>query len=165
MLFDPRCNVPTFQQTDGDIVKMCGRDSGYIFAGILSLFVLSFPIYAVYATFWKPDDNDPKNRNKDDKARKKQSLMSLAVIFVLTIAVLALIWLGVPPLVEYFNHNSWLGYQEQIKQLESQGYSHQKALNKIQKWEQTMERARAERQGAADIAAAIRDSNRNRQMY
>jgi heme/copper-type cytochrome/quinol oxidase subunit 2 len=152
-IFDPRCQVPTFQQTDGEIVKMCAKNSGYIISAILTIFVVIFVISSIIS-YNKRQELEEKNTGK-----KTSRITGIVGIIMIATLILLLIWFGIPALLSFFSYNSWQGYQEQIKQLESQGYSHKKALGKLQQWRQSQMQAEATTEGAANIADAIRGNN------
>jgi amino acid transporter len=149
-VFDPRCRVPSFQQTDGEIVKLCAKNSGYIISAILTFFVVVGTISSLIS-YNKSKDIEEKNTG--EKINRTTGIVGICMLAVL---ILLLIWFGIPALVSFFSYNSWEGYQEQIKQLESQGYSRAKALKQVQQWKQSQMQAEATTEGAANIADAIR---------
>lgn len=155
-IFDPRCRVPSFYQTDGNVVNECGRIGGYIMAVILSIIVIIGTIIAISSVTKDPtDDMDPK-KNKNPG---KEKGVGVAVILIIAIILLVLIWIGIPKLSGFLATNAWQGYQLQIKSLMSQGLSRQEALNRIQTLQQTRMTADATMSGDANIAAAIAGRN------
>lgn len=151
-IFDPRCRVPSFYQTDGNVVNECGRIGGYIMAAILSIFVIIGAIFAIVSVMKDPTDDMVPNKNKNSG---KEKGVGVAVVLVITVILLVLIWIGIPKLSGFLATNAWQGYQLQIKSLMSQGLSRQEALNRIQTLQQTRIAADATLAGDANIASAI----------
>ena len=151
-LFNPRCRVPTFQQTEGEIVKMCGRRTGYIISSIITVVVLIISGLRI---------NSLSKVKKTDKNKKPKSNTGKIVSTVfITLLVLTIIWLGIPNVIAFFQHNSWRGYQEQLQQLQKQGYSRRESLTQIQSLHQSDTQANATKTAGLNVASALLASSR-----
>lgn len=136
-LFDPACQVPVSQQKDGNLVRDCGKVTGYLVSAILTLFVITGVIFAIFTLNSDPvDPNDPKN-TPEEKNRNIIIVIAVAVVLEL------LIWFGIPALMGFFAYNSWEGYQQQISLLEKDGMTHTQALKMVQSYEQAKMQTRA----------------------
>lgn len=133
-IFDPSCQVPSFYQTDSNIVDKCGRIGGYIISGILTIFVVIGTIVSLTTVTSDPiDDMDPNKK----KGSGKEKGVGIIIVLIISIIMLVLIWFGIPSLSGFLARNAWQGYQLQIKSLMEQGLTRQQALNRIQTLEQT----------------------------
>ena len=151
-LFDPRCRVPTFQQTEGEIVKMCGRRTGYIISSIITVVVLIISGLHINSLL--------KVKKTDKNKKPKNNTGKIVFTVFITVIGLTFIWLGIPTVIAFFQHNSWKGYQIQLQQLQKQGYSRTDALSKIQSYNQSVMQANATQNAGLNVASALMASRR-----
>lgn len=147
IFFDPRCNVPIFQQTDSTVVENCGRRTGYILAALFSFVSFLFLVSSLWSTY-------------------KDTVLSFDekwghVIFTVGwfIIIQIVLWFALPAVTGFLSSYSWKGFQAQLEQLQLQGYSHKEALDQIQSYQQSQLQANATQSAGLNISAAIRSRN------
>ena len=154
-LIDPRCSVPTFQQTDLYVVERCGRLSGYFTASILSLFLIVGSIVLFVSINKKGTVDETKEQiDKRNKNKITYNIITGVSLFLLLVAI----WFGIPKLISFFNKREWQGAQSEISELMKQGYSRQDAISKIQSLYETNIKAQATRSIGTNISDAIRST-------
>lgn len=149
-MFDPKCGVPIYEQTDLDLVKKCSRISGYFSAGILSLFIIFGAVIIYISTKKIPDPVSGITQDTVDKVNKKR----LIVIIAVTCILLLLIWVGIPSLSAWVELNKWHSYQHERGLLKNQGYSDRDIVKYQQKTFLNQQRVAASQQRAAATVSA-----------
>jgi hypothetical protein len=119
-IFMPACNVPLYQMDSNEVASQCGRYSGLMSAGGVA--ILAFIVAGVYAFYaWQKAKSDPKYK----------PAISTTVAWLIAIGVSLVAWVGLPPLMSYYQSQKWTGYQLQIKNLMSQGMTKIQALDQM----------------------------------
>lgn len=154
-LFDPRCGLSTYEQTDINVVKRCAKISAYFFAGIMSLVVVGVAI-SIYFSNSKSIDNDP-NTSSTEKNKKKGTL--LAATLIISVIILLILWIGIPAFGAWSAGQSWKSYQHERSFLKSQGYSSKDIAKFQQKNYNQQMRAKAVQNAGSEIAGAIVSRN------
>lgn len=144
-LFMPQCGVPTFRQTDSNVISHCAKINGYVVAIILAIAIMAI---AVSESFKKWREDEKKGIKRDYKYIIIAAIVSLLIVLFL------------PLVIAYFSINSWKTTQMQINQCVKQGRSRKQCVDQQQKWEETTMKANATRQSGHEIAAAIAGSRR-----
>lgn len=122
-IFEPKCSMPLYLQSDSDMAQKCGRIDGIIFSIILSVFVGIFG-YASYI------NAEPKaNATAEEIANAKQKRY-----FILGICggILILTWGLIPLISGFYSKRVWLGYDSEVKRLMDIGMSKNQAIQQVQ---------------------------------
>jgi hypothetical protein len=149
-MFDPKCGVPVYEQTDLDLVKKCSRINGYFSAGIISFFIIIVAVAIYISTKKIADPVLGITQDAADKVNKTRFI----VIITVTCILLVLIWVGMPSLSAWMELNQWHSYQHERGLLKNQGYSDRDIVKYQQKTFLNQQRVNASRQRAAATASA-----------
>lgn len=85
-LFDPRCRVPTSQQTE-EIVNMCRRRTGYIISSIITVVVLIILGLHINSLLKEENENKkPKNNTGKIVLSVLITLFGLTIHWILTLS-------------------------------------------------------------------------------
>lgn len=148
-LFEPRCKVPTYLQTDVGLVERCGRISGWIGFTIAGLIILFF------AVNYYRNPNVKMSTPPTDEELKQQQQYRMYVVGI-AIVVLVLLWFGTVGLGGFFARRKWEGYNHEVSQLISQGYDRKSAIAQVQSLYQTEKQAEAIRYAGDQIGRSSR---------
>jgi hypothetical protein len=146
---NPRCAVPTYLLDSKSEATHCGTLEGYIYSAILTVVVIIISI-TMYNRRHEYDLRHNQNYHPNNVRKLRINY------FFTTLALVVLIWLGVPMLGSWLKGLRWEGYIEQIKSYTNKGFSKDSAIKQIQSMHETQIHATAMTSGASSIANALR---------
>lgn len=153
--FDYRCNVPSFTQTDVNLVEQCGRNSGYMFFGILTILMV-IGLFMIISNIMSERPSDDKDKEELDNKKK----MNVVIVIILAILLEMFLYWSLPKMTGYFAMNNWNSIQEEIKSFMKQGLTRGEALNRIQSYKESEMQSEATMDAGLNIANAL-DERRN----
>lgn len=148
-IFEPRCKVPTYLQTDVGIVEKCGRIGGWIGFVIITIIVILFAI----KYYQNPGVKLSEPPTKEELQQQQQYRM---IVIGITIVIIVLLWFGLVGLGGFFARRKWEGYNYEVEQLISQGYDRKSAIGQVQSLYQTEKQAEAIRYAGDRIGSSSR---------
>ena len=126
-IFDPRCSIPYFLQTDQSIVERCGSVGGVVTVIVLIciLLIMSAGFYVKYKS--ETGKIVPFDETRRNRIRR---MFLIKIIIILFIGILSVIF--IPKLSAFFSLNSWKSSQYQIQQYMNSGLTREQAIAKMQ---------------------------------